>query len=52
MSYIQKPSVIHPTLRRNKVGLTVRDYEGSMSTLCAGCGHDSVTAALVLYFNA
>jgi 2-oxoglutarate ferredoxin oxidoreductase subunit beta len=28
----------------------VRDYEGAMSTLCAGCGHDSVTAALVLAF--
>jgi 2-oxoglutarate ferredoxin oxidoreductase subunit beta len=50
MSYIQKPSVIHPTLRRNKVGLTVRDYEGSMSTLCAGCGHDSVTAGIIQAF--
>src|SRR5678816_2096866 len=26
------------------------DYEGSMSTLCAGCGHDSVTAAIVRSF--
>jgi 2-oxoglutarate ferredoxin oxidoreductase subunit beta len=25
----------------------MRDYEGSMSTLCAGCGHDSITAAIV-----
>jgi len=31
----------------NALGLTPRDYEGSMSTLCAGCGHDSVTAALI-----
>jgi 2-oxoglutarate ferredoxin oxidoreductase subunit beta len=31
----------------NALGLTTRDYEGSMSTLCAGCGHDSVTAALI-----
>ena len=30
---------------RNELGLTLRDYEGAMSTLCAGCGHDSVTAA-------
>ena len=42
-----KPAVIHPHLRPNKLGLTVRDYEGSPSTLCAGCGHDSVTAAIV-----
>ena len=47
MSYMQKPKVSHSSLPRNELGLTVRDYEGSMSTLCAGCGHDSVTAALV-----
>ena len=34
----------------NKVGLTLRDYEGAPSTLCAGCGHDSVTAAIVRSF--
>jgi 2-oxoglutarate/2-oxoacid ferredoxin oxidoreductase subunit beta len=45
-----KPAVIHPHLRPNKLGLTVRDYEGSPSTLCAGCGHDSVTAAIVRAF--
>jgi 2-oxoglutarate/2-oxoacid ferredoxin oxidoreductase subunit beta len=44
---IVKPSVSHPALQRNKLGLTVREYEGAMSTLCAGCGHDSVTAAIV-----
>jgi 2-oxoglutarate ferredoxin oxidoreductase subunit beta len=47
MSYIRKPQIIHSNLRRNELGLTVRDYEGGMSTLCAGCGHDSVTGALV-----
>jgi len=46
MSYISKPAVHHPSLQKNAVGLTRRDYEGSMSTLCAGCGHDSVTAAI------
>jgi 2-oxoglutarate ferredoxin oxidoreductase subunit beta len=50
MTYIQKPAVIHPALRKNKVGLTVRDYEGSLSTLCAGCGHDSVTAGIIQAF--
>jgi 2-oxoglutarate/2-oxoacid ferredoxin oxidoreductase subunit beta len=47
MTSIAKPPVKHPTARTNGRGLTLRDYEGAMSTLCAGCGHDSVTAALV-----
>jgi 2-oxoglutarate ferredoxin oxidoreductase subunit beta len=46
MPSIVKPRVAHPSLKRNDVGLTVRDYEGQMSTLCAGCGHDSITAGL------
>ncbi len=47
MSYIRKPTVAHPSLPRNEQGLTRRDYEGAMSTLCAGCGHDSITAAII-----
>ncbi len=47
MSSMGKPKVAHPRLPRNELGLTRRDYEGSMSTLCAGCGHDSITAAIV-----
>ena len=47
MTYITKPKVSHPSLPKNRLGLTVRDYEGGISTLCAGCGHDSVTAALI-----
>jgi 2-oxoglutarate ferredoxin oxidoreductase subunit beta len=47
MSYIAKPKVTHPKIPRNALGLTVRDYEGVVSTLCAGCGHDSITAALI-----
>ena len=47
MPSITKPVAVHPGLRRNEIGLTIRDYEGSMSTLCAGCGHDSITAALI-----
>ena len=50
MTSIAKPPVRHPGLQRNELGFTVRDYEGAMSTLCAGCGHDSVTAALVQSF--
>ena len=47
MTYIAKPRLHHPTLARNKVGFTRRDYEGTVSTLCAGCGHDSISAAIV-----
>lgn len=50
MSYISKPRVPYAGIKRNKLGLTIRDYEGGMSTLCAGCGHDSITAALVQAF--
>lgn len=47
MSYIQKPIAHHPALPKNKLGLTHRGYEASMSTLCAGCGHDSITAGII-----
>ena len=47
MTSIVKPKVAHPSLPKNELGLTRREYEGSMSTLCAGCGHDSITAAIV-----
>ncbi|HEY5717572.1 MAG TPA: 2-oxoacid:ferredoxin oxidoreductase subunit beta [Motiliproteus sp.] len=46
MSY-QKSSFRHPNLAVNDLGLTHRDYEGSLSTLCSGCGHDSIGAAIV-----
>jgi 2-oxoglutarate ferredoxin oxidoreductase subunit beta len=47
MPSIAKPIASHPSLQQNQLGLTIRDYEGSMSTLCAGCGHDSITAAII-----
>ena len=47
MTYIAKPKLHHPTLSPNKVGYTRRDYEGKISTLCAGCGHDSISAAII-----
>ncbi|MBX2926924.1 MAG: 2-oxoacid:ferredoxin oxidoreductase subunit beta [Saprospiraceae bacterium] len=46
MSFI-KPNFRHPALPKNQVGYTKADYEGAISTLCAGCGHDSITAAIV-----
>src|SRR5206468_3728582 len=50
MTYLAKPKLHHPTLPKNKVGYTRRDYEGKVSTLCAGCGHDSISAALIQAF--
>jgi len=47
MTYIAKPRVHHPSLQKNAIGLTRRDYEGAITTLCAGCGHDSISAALI-----
>jgi 2-oxoglutarate ferredoxin oxidoreductase subunit beta len=47
MTYITKPKLHHPGLAKNKLGFTHRDYEGRISTLCAGCGHDSISAALI-----
>ncbi|OOG70473.1 2-oxoacid:ferredoxin oxidoreductase subunit beta [Algoriphagus sp. A40] len=46
MSYL-KPQFSHPKLPKNKLGYTLKEYEGSLSTLCAGCGHDSISAAIV-----
>ena len=47
MTYLTKPRLHHPTLQKNKAGYTRRDYEGKISTLCAGCGHDSISAAII-----
>ena len=47
MTYLAKPKLHHPDLPKNSVGHTRRDYEGRISTLCAGCGHDSISAAII-----
>ena len=47
MTYLPKPKLHHPSLQRNRVGFIRRDYEGAISTLCAGCGHDSISAAII-----
>ena len=47
MTYIVKPKFHHPELPKNALGYTHRDYEGSVSTLCAGCGHDSISSAII-----
>src|SRR6476660_4535038 len=47
MTYLTKPKLHHPSLPKNALGYTRRDYEGAISTLCAGCGHDSISAAII-----
>jgi 2-oxoglutarate ferredoxin oxidoreductase subunit beta len=47
MTYLSKPKFHHPSLPKNPLGYTRRDYEGTISTLCAGCGHDSISAAII-----
>src|SRR5215470_6405272 len=50
MTYLTKPKFHHPDLPKNTLGYTHRDYEGTVSTLCAGCGHDSITGAIIQSF--
>src|SRR5437773_6929713 len=50
MTYVAKPKLHHPTLPKNKIGYTQRDYGGTVSTLCAGCGHDSISGAIIQAF--
>jgi 2-oxoglutarate/2-oxoacid ferredoxin oxidoreductase subunit beta len=47
MPYVVKPKFHHPALPKNALGFTHRDYEGAVSTLCAGCGHDSISASII-----
>src|ERR1700735_4915962 len=46
-TYLAKPKFHPPALPKNALGYTHRDYEGKISTLCAGCGHDSITASII-----
>ena len=46
MSYI-KSNFRHPDSKLNELGFSEQDYEGALSTLCAGCGHDSISSAII-----
>ncbi len=46
MTYV-RPTFRHPDLPKNKIDFTRKDYEGALSTLCAGCGHDSISGAII-----
>tara|TARA_B100001996_G_scaffold381092_1_gene369837 strand:+ start:6075 stop:7130 length:1056 start_codon:yes stop_codon:yes gene_type:complete len=47
VSFIKKPNIALSNAPKNELGMTYTDYEGAMSTLCAGCGHDSITGAII-----
>ncbi len=49
MSYT-KPTFRHPEAQKNKLGYTRKAYEGAISTLCAGCGHDSIVSTIITAF--
>lgn len=42
-----RPTFRHPDSPKNALGYTKKFYEGALSTLCAGCGHDSVSGAII-----
>lgn len=37
-------------VKTNRIGLSMADYKGAPSTLCAGCGHDAVSSQIVRAF--
>src|SRR5436190_17998365 len=41
---------VNPMITPNRAGLTKKDYGGSPSTLCTGCGHDSITLHIISAF--
>ena len=36
-----------PAAKQNRIGLSVIDYRGSKSTLCAGCGHNAISERII-----
>ncbi len=46
MSYLRS-TFVHPALPKNEAGYRITDYRGAISTLCAGCGHDSICTAII-----
>jgi 2-oxoglutarate ferredoxin oxidoreductase subunit beta len=35
------------TIPVNKIGLSKKEYDGNATTLCAGCGHNSITSQII-----
>ncbi|HET9182661.1 MAG TPA: 2-oxoacid:ferredoxin oxidoreductase subunit beta [Candidatus Angelobacter sp.] len=41
------PTTPAPAPKNNIIGLTMVDYRGGKSTLCAGCGHNSISERII-----
>src|SRR5678810_738576 len=50
MSTTMQPPTSTPPPKVNRIGLSLAQYKGADSTLCAGCGHDAITAAIIKAF--
>src|SRR6202011_3868976 len=42
-----EPGATGPGPKTNRIGLTVMDYKGSKTTLCAGCGHNAISERII-----
>jgi 2-oxoglutarate ferredoxin oxidoreductase subunit beta len=40
----------NPPKKTNRIGLEVLNYRGGKTTLCAGCGHNSISERIVEVF--
>ncbi len=45
-----QPPTSTPPPKVNRIGLSLSQYKGADSTLCAGCGHDAITASIIKAF--
>jgi len=50
MSTTMQPPAAAPNKNVNRLGFTINEYKGNDSTLCAGCGHDAITAQIIKAF--
>ena len=41
------PGATTPGPKTNRIGLTVIEYKGGKTTLCAGCGHNAISERII-----
>src|SRR6201984_2650232 len=42
-----EPGTTAPAPKTNRIGLTVVEYKGGKTTLCAGCGHNAISERII-----
>src|ERR1700730_13562512 len=47
MATTVEPGAAAPGPKTNHIGLTVIDYKGGKTTLCAGCGHNAISERII-----